>query len=452
MKKILLLLFALILSVGIMDAQTVGPGWVPVRAKQNFRDSTYFYKDASFYGPVRVREGYFKIGTVTISVNGDEVNILDGLLTNTTELNYSVGLTGNIQTQINSRLAIADTFPMLNNYSRNGHTHDLSDLTMSEGDYAELSDYAVLLADTTLFKTFEWGSGLIKDTADFYNGAIKSFYNAGSDTLAVTSLMGVMAEGAGTESVGVQVSWHTTLKSGSATNLNASAYTVTSTTTGNEDIAFANAKIPPENFVWATLSGITSGNKPSYLAVNLSGYRIPGIASSVPGDTCTYTQNLVKYSETLDNGDGWYGGSGSSVTATNAEYDLEGNATLEQITTITNTASFRNQIPVNAITVIPGTTYRFSFDVKKGTMTDLSYSVYNATGAADIVAPTSYYASVGATVTRISVEFTAPAGCTSVYVYPLRESDVTGTVYIGRVQVEENGSCYVETTSSIITP
>lgn len=452
MKKILLLLFALILSVGIMDAQTVGPGWVPVRAKQNFRDSTYFYKDASFYGPVRVREGYFKIGTVTISVNGDEVNILDGLLTNTTELNYSVGLTGNIQTQINSRLAIADTFPMLNNYSRNGHTHDLSDLTMSEGDYAELSDYAVLLADTTLFKTFEFGSGLIKDTADFYNGAIKSFYNAGSDTLAITSLLGVMAEGAGTESVGVQVSWHTTLKSGSATNLNASAYTITSLTTGDEDIAFANAKIPPENFVWATLSGITSGNKPSYLAVNLSGYRIPGIVGSIPDEECTYTQNLVKYSEQLDNSS-WYKSSGLSVTSINADYDLDGNATLEEITVTNGTSSIRSDpTEGNLSSVIPGETYRFSFDVKRGTLTELKYSVRDGTHSSDIIAATSYYTSTSTSVQRVSFEFTVPTGCTLVYILPLRDPETTGTVYLGRVQIEENSSCYVETTSTPITP
>jgi hypothetical protein len=193
---------------------------------------------------------------------------------------------------------------------------------MSEGDYAELSDYAVLLADTTLFKTFEWGSGLIKDTADFYNGAIKSFYNAGSDTLVATSLLGVMAEGAGTESVGVQVSWHTTLKSGSATNLNASAFTITSTTTGNEDVSFANAKIPPANFVWATLSGITSGNKPSYLGVNLSGYRIPGVVSEVSSTLEDGLLGYWQFEETSGNLEDIH--STNDGTATNVTYEQTG--------------------------------------------------------------------------------------------------------------------------------
>lgn len=185
--------------------------------------------------------------------------------------------------------------------------------------------------------------------------------------------------------------------------------------------------------------------------MNLSGYRIPGIASTVPGDECTYTQNLVKYSEQLDQGAAWWG-SGASVTATNSKYDLEGNGTLDEVTTTTGTASIRNIEGTNDITVVPGTTYRFSFDAVRGTMTDLKYSVYDITNASNIVAPTSYYSSTGATAVRISVEFTAPAGCTSVWVYPTRESGSTGTAYVGRLQVEENGSCYVETTSSIITP
>jgi len=264
--------------------------------------------------------------------------------------------------------------------------------------------------------------------------------------------MGVMAEGEGTESVGVQVSWHTTLKSGSATNLNASPYTVTSITTGNEDISFANAKIPPENFVWATLSGITSGNKPSYLGVNLSGYRIPGIASTIPGDTCTYTQNLVKYSEQLDNSS-WFKSSGLSVTSINADYDLDGNATLEEITVTNGTSHIRSDpTEGNLSSVIPGETYRFSFDVKRGTLTELKYSVRDATHSSDIIATTSYYTSTSTSVQRVSFEFTAPIGCTLVYIYPLRDLETTGTVYLGRVQIEENSSCYVETTSTPITP
>lgn len=133
-----------------------------------------------------------------------------------------------------------------------------------------------LLADTIPIFVFGLGSGRTADTALFNNGAIAgAFYNAGSDTLMITSLRGVLAEGTGTETIGVQVSWHATFKSGSATTLNASPYTVTSITTGDEDTSFAASTIPPNVWVWCTLSGASAGNRPSLLILTMSGYRIP---------------------------------------------------------------------------------------------------------------------------------------------------------------------------------
>jgi hypothetical protein len=85
----------------------------------------------------------------------------------------------------------------------------------------------------------------------------------------------ILKNGPGNETIAVQISWHATMLSGSATNLNTSAYTVTSITTGNIDVAFANSKIPPNVFVWGILSGASSGNKPTFLSVTLSGYKIP---------------------------------------------------------------------------------------------------------------------------------------------------------------------------------
>jgi hypothetical protein len=132
----------------------------------------------------------------------------------------------------------------------------------------------VMLADTIPIFTFGLGGGLAADTAAFNDNAIAgSFFNAGSDTIHVTSLRGVLAEGSGTETVGVQVSWHATFKSGSATNLNTEALTITSTTTGDVDTSFANAVIPPGVFVWCTISATSAGNKPSLLILQLSGYK-----------------------------------------------------------------------------------------------------------------------------------------------------------------------------------
>lgn len=140
----------------------------------------------------------------------------------------------------------------------------------------EISDVAVMLADTVPIVTFSLGAGLPADTACFNNGVLAgSFYNGGSDTLIIKKLVGILKEGTGTETIGVQVAWHTTFLSASATLLNSSALTVNSITTGTEDTSFANAKIPPNVFVWCILSGASEDNKPTYLNVTLSGNKIP---------------------------------------------------------------------------------------------------------------------------------------------------------------------------------
>lgn len=133
-----------------------------------------------------------------------------------------------------------------------------------------------LLVDTIPIFVFGLGSGVAADTAVFNDNAIVgAFYNAGSDTLKITSLIGVLAEGSGTETIAVQVSWHATFKSGSATTLNSSALTVNSITTGTSDTSFAADEIPPGVFVWCTISGTSAGNRPSLLILTMSGYRIP---------------------------------------------------------------------------------------------------------------------------------------------------------------------------------
>lgn len=143
-------------------------------------------------------------------------------------------------------------------------------------DTIDLSSVVPLLTDTIPIATFGAGLGLPADTACFNNNVlIGSFYNEGSDTLVITQLMGVMKEGTGTETISVQISWHATFLSSSATSLNASALAITSLTTGTSDVSFANAKIPPNVFVWGILSGASANNKPTFLSVTLSGYKIP---------------------------------------------------------------------------------------------------------------------------------------------------------------------------------
>jgi len=116
MKKILIPLLILLFTLPALS-QT-GTGWAQYRTKANFRDSTYHYRDANFYGTLRVREGYVRIGAVTVTANGQELNILDGALVSTTELNRLVGVTSNVQTQLNSKADLSN--PQFSLYPRRG--------------------------------------------------------------------------------------------------------------------------------------------------------------------------------------------------------------------------------------------------------------------------------------------------------------------------------------------
>lgn len=214
--------------------------------------SKYAHKASpTFTGTVTIPTP-FTLGATSVTSNGTELNVLDGIpgTLTSTELGYSDGVTSAIQTQLNAKLNVADTIP--------------------------ITGLVPMLNDTIPLVTFGIGSGATADTACFNNNRlIGAFYNEGSDTLVVTQLMGILAAGTGTETISVQISWHTTMLSGSATNLNTSALAITSHTTGTVDVSFPNAKIPPNVFVWGILSGASKDNKPTFLSVTLSGYKIP---------------------------------------------------------------------------------------------------------------------------------------------------------------------------------
>ena len=92
----------------------------------------------------------------------------------------------------------------------------------------------------------------------------------------------------------------------------------------------------------------------------------------------------------------------------------------------------------DTISVSASTNYTFTFYVKKGTATDVSYSILNAINFTNIVNTTSYFNEISDTKwTRISVEFTTPSGCTSIRTYPLRDGLSIGTVYIWGAMLEQ---------------
>jgi hypothetical protein len=160
--------------------------------------------------------------------------------------------------------------------SLTGTLSDQDDLWEYLTDTVSIQSVVPMLNDTIPLVTFGIGSGATADTACFNDDRLAgAFYNEGSDTLVVTQLMGIITEGTGTETISVQISWHATFKSGSATSLNAAALAITSMTTGTADVSFTNSKIPPNVFVWCTLSGASKDNKPTFLSVTLSGYKIP---------------------------------------------------------------------------------------------------------------------------------------------------------------------------------
>ena len=96
-KLITILLFAL--------AVQCHSQWTPMRNRVEYRDSVSFRRDANFLAPARFQQS-FKLGAVTVTSNGAELNILDGALVNVTELNRLVGVTSGVQAQLNSKAPI----------------------------------------------------------------------------------------------------------------------------------------------------------------------------------------------------------------------------------------------------------------------------------------------------------------------------------------------------------
>ena len=196
--------------------------------------------------------------------DGQIITILGSSDVNTLTLDDGTGLALTAQCVLGAEDAITLIYDSINDIWR--------EVSRSEPIISE--SQLTLKADTIPLFIFGVGSGFSADTAIFNNGRLAgAFYNSGSDTLYVTELRGVLVEGTGTETIGVHVSWHVNMKDATATNLNTTALTVISMTTGTVDTTFDNNGIPPGVWVWCTLSGASANNKPTMLSLTMTGYR-----------------------------------------------------------------------------------------------------------------------------------------------------------------------------------
>ena len=161
--------------------------------------------------------------------------------------------------------------------------------------------------------------------------------------------------------------------------------------------------------------------------------------------------NLVTRSDVLDDTGNISWLVSGMTRSSSTQVSPTGNS--ETVALVSGNGSFRS----NNVTVTASTTYTFSFWAKNNSGTQARYRVWNASAGSSIVdysqSSSNYVSQLSNTAwTRISVTFTTPVGCTSIFVYPC-SSDTTGTnVYLWGAQLEASSvaSSYIPTGTSTV--
>lgn len=164
------------------------------------------------------------------------------------------------------------------------------------------------------------------------------------------------------------------------------------------------------------------------------------------------------FNTSVSDGSQWVPNSYTSGTLSTTLPDgTTGNA--RRISLASGSGSFRSQ----ALTVTASTAYTWSFWARNNGGSQARYRVWNVTAGSSIVDYTlsgsNYVSLIGganntsSTWVRVSVSFTTPAGCTSVYVYPCSSDSGSVDLLVWGAQVEagSGASSYTPTGSSTVT-
>ena len=147
----------------------------------------------------------------------------------------------------------------------------------------------------------------------------------------------------------------------------------------------------------------------------------------------------------------------ADFTSTSLPDGSTGNA--RRLSIASGSGSYRS----STITVTESKQYTFSFWARNNGGSQARYRVWNVTAGSSIVdynlSGSNYVASIGganntsSTWVRISVTFTTPAGCTSIYIYPSSSDSGTVDLFVWGAQLElgSGASSYIPTGASQVT-